>query len=144
MLFDETGAPAISLRAAQTRADMPTKTSKIRRAVPGDVDMVQRVSADAYIPAYMSVLGTIPKPATEDYRPRIERGEVWILEIEGEPTGIVVLEGNAEHLLIYAPLNQMHNGKDMEELCSISRINELSSLACTKFGFTRTSRWNET
>jgi ribosomal protein S18 acetylase RimI-like enzyme len=102
LLFDETGAPAISLRAAQTRADMPTKTSKIRRAVPGDVDMVQRVSADAYIPAYMSVLGTIPKPATEDYRPRIERGEVWILEIEGEPTGIVVLEGNAEHLLIYS------------------------------------------
>jgi hypothetical protein len=24
---------------------------------------------------YMSVLGTIPKPATEDYEPRIERGE---------------------------------------------------------------------
>jgi ribosomal protein S18 acetylase RimI-like enzyme len=81
---------------------MPTKTSKIRLAVPGDVDMVQRVSADAYIPAYMSVLGTIPKPATEDYRSRIERGEVWILGIEGELTGIVVLEENAEHLLIYS------------------------------------------
>ena len=80
----------------------PQNTSKIRRAVPGDVDIVQRVSADAYIPAYMSVLGTIPKPATEDYRPRIERGEVWILEIDREPTGIVVLEGNAEHLLIYS------------------------------------------
>ena len=80
----------------------PQNTSKIRRAVPGDVDIVQRVSADAYIPAYMSVLGTLPKPATEDYRPRIERGEVWILEIDREPTGIVVLEGNAEHLLIYS------------------------------------------
>lgn len=102
MLFHETGAPAISLRAARTRAEMPTKTFKIRRAVPSDADMVQRISADAYIPAYMSVLGTIPKPATEDYRPRIERGEVWILEIEGEPTGIVALEGNAEHLLIYS------------------------------------------
>ena len=87
---------------SQMGAEVPTKTSKIRRAAPRDVGMVQRVSADAYIPAYMSVLGTIPKPATEDYRPRIERGEVWILEIEGEPTGIVVLEGNAEHLLIYS------------------------------------------
>ena len=30
------------------------------------------------------------------------RGEVWILEIEGEPTGIAVLEGNTEYLLIYS------------------------------------------
>jgi ribosomal protein S18 acetylase RimI-like enzyme len=90
------------LRAAQMRADMPTKTSKIRRAVPGDVDMVQRVSAEGYILAYMRVLGTIPKPATEDYRPRIERGEVWILEIEGEPTGIAALEENPNYLLIYS------------------------------------------
>jgi ribosomal protein S18 acetylase RimI-like enzyme len=81
---------------------MPTITAKIRQAVPGDVDIVQRGSADADSPAYMSALGTIPKPATEDYRPRIARGEVWILEIEGEPTGIVVLEGNAEHLLVYS------------------------------------------
>jgi ribosomal protein S18 acetylase RimI-like enzyme len=50
----------------------------------------------------MPVLGTIPKPAIEDYRSRIERGEVWILEIEGEPAGILVLEGNADHLLIYS------------------------------------------
>lgn len=49
---------------------------KIRRASPGDGDTVQRISADAYIPAYVAVLGTIPKPATEDYGPRIERGEV--------------------------------------------------------------------
>jgi ribosomal protein S18 acetylase RimI-like enzyme len=82
---------------------MPTtKTSKMRRAVPGDVDIIQRISADAYIPAYMPVLGTIPKPAIEDYRSRIERGEVWILEIEGEPTGIVVFAENPDHLLIYS------------------------------------------
>jgi len=81
---------------------MPTNTAKIRRAAPGDADTVQRISADPYIPAYMAVLGTIPKPATEDYGPRIERGEVWILEIEGEPTGIAVLEGNTDHLLIYS------------------------------------------
>jgi len=48
------------------------------------------------------VLGTVPKPAIENYGPRIERGEVWILEIEGEPTGIAVLEENTEYLLIYS------------------------------------------
>lgn len=56
------------------RADMLTNTAKIRRAAPGDADTVQRISADAYIPAYMAVLGTIPKPATEDYGPRIGEG----------------------------------------------------------------------
>jgi hypothetical protein len=55
---------------------MPTSTAKIRRADPGDAQTAQRISADAYIPAYMSVLGMIPRPATEDYGPRIERGEV--------------------------------------------------------------------
>jgi ribosomal protein S18 acetylase RimI-like enzyme len=81
---------------------MPTNTVKIRRADPRDADTVQRISADAYIPAYTAMLGTIPKPATEDYGPRIERGEVWILEIENEPTGIAVLEENNDHLLIYS------------------------------------------
>ena len=81
---------------------MPTNIAKIRRADPGDADTVQRISADAYIPTYMAVLGTVPKPATEDYGPRIERGEVWILEIAGEPTGIAVLEESTDHLLIYS------------------------------------------
>jgi len=82
--------------------EMPTSAANIRRAGPGDAEMVQRISADAYIPAYVAVLGTIPKPATEDYAPRIERGQVWILEIEGEPTGLAVLEENTDHLLIYS------------------------------------------
>jgi len=81
---------------------MPTNTAKIRRADPGDADAVQRISSDAYIPPYTAVLGTVPKPAIENYGPRIERGEVWILEIKGEPTGIAVLEENTEYLLIYS------------------------------------------
>jgi len=74
----------------------------MRRASLDDVNAVRRISADAYIPAYIAVLGTIPKPATEDYRRYIEKGEVWILDVDGEPTGIVVMEVNADHLLIYS------------------------------------------
>jgi ribosomal protein S18 acetylase RimI-like enzyme len=81
---------------------MPATRTRIRRAAPEDAETVQRISADAYIPAYMAVLGAIPKPATEDYGSRIETGEVWILDIEGEPTGIAVLEANTEYLLIYS------------------------------------------
>jgi ribosomal protein S18 acetylase RimI-like enzyme len=81
---------------------MRTIAVKMRLADPGDGDTVQRISADAYTPAYMAVLGTIPKPATEDYGLRIQKGEVWILEVKGEPSGIAVLEENLDHLLIYS------------------------------------------
>jgi hypothetical protein len=66
---------------------MLTAHVKFRRASLVDKEVIQGISADAYVPAYMAVLGTIPKPATEDYGERIEKGEVWILEVEGEPTG---------------------------------------------------------
>ena len=81
---------------------MPTARVEFRRANTVDKETIQRISADAYIPAYMAVLGTIPKPATEDYGVRIQKGEVWILEVEGEPTGIAVLEEKADHLLVYS------------------------------------------
>jgi ribosomal protein S18 acetylase RimI-like enzyme len=81
---------------------MFTTAVKMRRADAVDKEAVQRISADAYIPAYMAVLGTIPKPATEDYGARIEKGQVWILEVEGEPTGVAVLEENADPLTIYS------------------------------------------
>jgi hypothetical protein len=71
---------------------MTTVPVKFRPANLVDKDAIQRISADAYIPAYMAVLSTIPRPATEDYGPRIEKGQVWLLEVEGEPTGVVVLE----------------------------------------------------
>jgi ribosomal protein S18 acetylase RimI-like enzyme len=81
---------------------MPITGVKLRRADTVDKEAVQRISADAYIPAYMAVIGTIPKPATEDYGERIEKGEVWILEVEGEPKGVAILEEYANHLMIYS------------------------------------------
>jgi ribosomal protein S18 acetylase RimI-like enzyme len=63
---------------------------------------VQRISADAYIPAYLSVIGAVPKPASEDYAPRITRGEVWLLENDGDTSGLIVLEPRGDHLLIYS------------------------------------------
>jgi ribosomal protein S18 acetylase RimI-like enzyme len=81
---------------------MSTAPVQFRQANPVDKEVIQRISADAYVPAYMAVLGTIPKPATEDYGPRVDKGEVWILEVQGEPTGIAVLEESADHLLIYS------------------------------------------
>jgi GNAT superfamily N-acetyltransferase len=64
----------------------------IRRAGLSDLDAVQRISADAYIPAYQAICGFIPKPAIEDYRPRVERGEAWLLEANGAPVAVAILE----------------------------------------------------
>ncbi|MBV8838268.1 MAG: GNAT family N-acetyltransferase [Alphaproteobacteria bacterium] len=74
----------------------------IRRAEPSDLATVQRISADAYISAYAAVIGAVPKPASEDYEPRIARGEVWLTEQDGVTQGLVVLEPKADHLLVYS------------------------------------------
>jgi len=74
----------------------------IRRAGRADLAVVQQITADAYISAYMTALGYIPKPAEEDYGPRIDRGEVWILNCDGRDVGIAVLEEQPDHLLVYS------------------------------------------
>ena len=111
VVVDEGSLASRGTAAAATNSDglvdpeafsMRAPPVKFRRASLVDKEVIQRISADAYVPAYMAVLGTIPKPATEDYRERIEKGQVWILEVESEPTGVVVLEERADHLLVYS------------------------------------------
>jgi ribosomal protein S18 acetylase RimI-like enzyme len=77
-------------------------SSSIRLAGCSDLPLVQQISADAYVSAYMPVLGYIPKPAEEDYGPRIARREVWLLECDGRAVGVLVLEERPNHLLVYS------------------------------------------
>src|SRR5262249_46146104 len=67
-----------------------------------DLAVVQEISADAYIAAYVPVLGYIPLPAEEDYGPRIARGEVWLLACGDSDVGVAVLEERRDHLLVYS------------------------------------------
>ena len=78
---------------------MPTG---LRRADQSDLAVVQEISADAYIAAYVPMLGYIPLPAEEDYGPRIERGEVWLLACDNKDVGVAVLEERPDHLLVYS------------------------------------------
>ena len=84
-------------RASGERSDGRT----IRRAGSADLGLVQRISADAFLP-YETTLGIVPLPVHEDYGPRIARGEVWLMEVRSEIVGLVVLEGAANHLLLYS------------------------------------------
>jgi ribosomal protein S18 acetylase RimI-like enzyme len=63
---------------------------------------VQGISANAYIAACVPVPGYIPLPAEEDYGPRIERGEVWLLACGSSDVGVAVLEERRDHLLVYS------------------------------------------
>lgn len=74
----------------------------LRRAGARDAGTVGRISADAYIPTYEAAIGVVPKPAFEDYGPRIARGEVWVLEADGLALGVAVLEAKEDHLLVYS------------------------------------------
>ena len=76
--------------------------TRIRNAEPSDLAVVQQISADAYIGAYVAVLGYIPQPAEEDYSTRIARHDVWIIERDGHAVGVAVLEARPDHLLVYS------------------------------------------
>ena len=74
----------------------------IAPAAPADVEAVRSISAAAYTPAYLAAIGAVPKPATEDYVPRIALKQVWILAVAGRPAGLIVLEPVGGDLLIYS------------------------------------------
>src|SRR6516164_8415124 len=87
---------------ASLATDGTFRPRHIRRANPSDLAVVQGISADAYIAAYVPVLGYIPLPAEEDYGPRIARGEVWLLACGDSDVGVAVLEEHRDHFLVYS------------------------------------------
>ncbi|RWL77282.1 MAG: GNAT family N-acetyltransferase [Mesorhizobium sp.] len=73
----------------------------MRPARREDLAAVVALTADAYAP-YTPIFGGPPIPVTEDYAPRIERGEVWLLEEDAELAGLIVLERHPEHAMIFS------------------------------------------
>ena len=80
---------------------VPVRPS-LRPARAAEAALVREISAEAFVPAYLPVIGTAPRPATEDYAPRIERGEVHLLEDAGQAVGVLVVEPQADHLVVYS------------------------------------------
>ncbi|TIT16442.1 MAG: GNAT family N-acetyltransferase, partial [Mesorhizobium sp.] len=66
-----------------------------------DLPAVVSMTTAAYAP-YTALLGAPPMPVTEDYAPRIGRGEVWLLESGAELAGLIVLERHADHVMIFS------------------------------------------
>jgi ribosomal protein S18 acetylase RimI-like enzyme len=72
-----------------------------RLAGRGDLDTIVTLTEEAYRP-YTEAYGSPPIPVTEDYRPWIEAGGVWLLELNGELAGLIVLEKNPDHIMIFS------------------------------------------
>jgi ribosomal protein S18 acetylase RimI-like enzyme len=73
----------------------------IRPALADDLSAVIALTEAAYAP-YTAAFGSPPLPVTENYAPRIARGEVVLLEDDREVAGLLVLERHAEHALIFS------------------------------------------
>ena len=73
----------------------------MRLAPPEDLAGIVALTEAAYAP-YKAILDAPPIPVTEDYAPRIARGEVWLLESGGELAGVLTLERHADHAMIFS------------------------------------------
>lgn len=73
----------------------------IRAATAADAATIAAITHAAY-EHWIDLLGGEPIPVTEDYGPRVERGEVFILERLGQPAGLLVIETHADHLMIFS------------------------------------------
>ena len=73
----------------------------MRLAQASDLDTVVALTNEAYA-VYETVLDGPPIPVTEDYVPHIARGNVWLLELEGKAAGLIVIETEPDHLLIFS------------------------------------------
>ena len=77
-----------------------TRTT-LHLATPASLPAILALTESAYAP-YLPILGLPPVPMTEDYAPRIERGEVWLLEAAGQIAGLIVLERHPTHAEIFS------------------------------------------
>ena len=73
----------------------------MRQAGLDDLAAIVALTTAAYAP-YTPIFGGPPVPVTEDYTPRIERGEVWLLEEAETLAGLIVLERHSDHAMIFS------------------------------------------
>ncbi|WP_040677155.1 GNAT family N-acetyltransferase [Rhizobium mesoamericanum] len=73
----------------------------LRAATLDDLRAIEALTAEAYAP-YTHLFGRPPIPVTEDYAPRINRGEVFLREVQGELAGLAVVEGHADHMMLFS------------------------------------------
>ena len=67
-----------------------------------DLETVSSISLRAYEPAYLDLLGELPRPAVEDYSPWIGNNSVWLCKMCGEDAGALVIEQHTEFWMVWS------------------------------------------
>lgn len=80
---------------------MSTEQPTLRRATADDVAGIAGLTDAAYS-KYIAEIGRKPQPMTTDYAPMVRDHPVWVLEIEQQLAGVLVLQHEAENMLIYS------------------------------------------
>jgi N-acetylglutamate synthase-like GNAT family acetyltransferase len=73
--------------------------STIRQASEQDVPAIERIVRAAY-QSYIPRIGKPPGPMTDDYHVKVVSGNVWVLVLDGEIVGLVVLVRERDHMLL--------------------------------------------
>ncbi|HJZ46410.1 MAG TPA: GNAT family N-acetyltransferase [Roseiflexaceae bacterium] len=73
----------------------------IRRASPGDADIISSITDAAYA-KYVPLLGRKPQPMTADYQQILAVHPVWMMWIDEHPAGVLVLLHEPDAMLIYS------------------------------------------
>lgn len=73
--------------------------SIIRLAAMEDVPAIKHIVFTAY-EKYMSRIGRAPAPMTDDYHKQVASENVWVVQLDGELVGLVVLVRTPAYMLI--------------------------------------------
>lgn len=73
----------------------------IRRAMLRDAAVISELTNLAYS-KYVPRIGRKPQPMTTDYQHFVENHPVWVLEVEEQIAGVLVLQNEESALLIYS------------------------------------------
>ncbi|MES0884710.1 GNAT family N-acetyltransferase [Roseibium sp. SCP14] len=74
----------------------------VRLARIDEAELINEIKINAYVPTYQGLIGTVPSPAREDYRTRIESGHVWIAEWSGTAAAVMAVDEKIGYLMIYS------------------------------------------
>lgn len=75
------------------------QSTMVRSATASEADAVHALVRGAYR-TWVERLGREPSPMQDDYVQRIADGQLWVLQVEGEITGLVVLRDGPTSLLM--------------------------------------------
>jgi GNAT superfamily N-acetyltransferase len=73
----------------------------IRKATPDDAGVILALTDAAYT-KYIPRIGRKPQPMTADYSRMVVEDSIWLLTLENQPIGVLVLVYEPENVLVYS------------------------------------------